>query len=150
MTGLLVVDRNPLADAVEARLRAQVTGAHGFVGEPSKIPIKPGSDDRPEPYWVLHPWAGTPTGEDDLADTAVDLAWGFQLNVAGDSVYDVLGLLGKVDAALYRWTPVVEGLVCGRLKPPTGFDPGNPRRDDTEKPHRFWLPLQYRTTVTAT
>ena len=56
----------------------------------------------------------------------------------------------RVDAAFYRWTPVIEGLSCGPFRPPLGYDPGPVRVDVTITPHRPFLPLQYRTTITAT
>jgi hypothetical protein len=63
---------------------------------------------------------------------------------------DLLPLVGRVDAALYRWAPTIEGVVTGVFRPPVGFDPGPMRVDDTLTPHRFYLPLQYRCIVTAT
>lgn len=146
MTELTVVDRNLVADAVEARLRALVLNVAGYVGEPSKVPLKPNGDGRVAPYWVLHTSTGAPTGEDDLGETAIDLDTWWQINCAGDSEYDVRGLITMVDASMYRWRPVIAGYQCGLVKPPPGFIT-TIRPDKTEKPHRFVAPLQYALVV---
>lgn len=144
------IDRRALAAAVKARLDT-VTNATHWLGEPTDpLPTIAGSDGRVQPYTILWAGAGTPTLEQDAADTAVDLDWLIQVTCAGGYVDDVLALVTRVDAALYRWAPTVDGLVCGPLRPPTGFDPGPVRLDRDVTPHRPFVPLQYRSTITAT
>jgi hypothetical protein len=145
-----VVDRIPLIEAIQERLANQLPGTtpptKGYLSEAGDVPLLDGK--HAQRYWVLHPWTGNPDTESDLADQNVQLAWGFQLTVAAGFPLDVVDLQVRADAALYRWTPVVEGHVCGRLHPPAGYDPGPPRPDKDFTPHRFWLPLQYQTTIT--
>lgn len=145
-----VVDRLPLVAAVEARLAEQLLvttpPTKGYVSEPTNVPLIDGA--HVQRYWVLHPWVGNPDLEADLADVNVQLAWGFQITVAAAYGRDVLDLATRIDAALFRWTPVVDGYECGRLHPPAGYDPGPPRPDTDFTPHRFWLPLQYQTPIT--
>jgi hypothetical protein len=68
--------------------------------------------------------------------------------VAASYALDVYALATRIDDALFRWAPEIENYLCGRCEPPLGFDPGPVRKDESVKPHRFWLPLQYRTTIT--
>jgi hypothetical protein len=145
-----VISRVPLIEAIETRLTALPTTnppTRGYLSEAVDVP-RLDTDGHVQRYWVLHPFAGLPPAEQDLAETGVDLEWTFQLTVAAGFPRDVHALATDVDELLYRWTPTVDGYVCGRLVPPPGFDPGPPRPDLDVKPHRFWLPLQYRTTIT--
>lgn len=146
-----VIARLPLIKAVEDRLAAQlpVTSpvTKGYLSEPVDVPTLD-ADKHVQRYWVLHPFGGPPHPDYDLAETTVDLDWTFQVTVAAGFARDVYALATLVDAALYRWSPAVAGYVCGLLRPPPGFDPGPARTDETVKPHRFWMPLQYRTTIT--
>lgn len=148
-----VVRRLTLADAVLARLRDQIPAASstppttGYLSKPVDVPRLDG-EGHVQRYWVLHPFHGTPSPEQDLADTAVDLDWPFQVTVAAATPRACIELATLVDAALYRWTPLVTGMVCGRCHPPDGYDPGLPREDTTVTPSRYVLPLQFRTTTT--
>jgi hypothetical protein len=146
-----VVDRIPLIDAIKDRLSDQLPvtdpATRGYLSEADNVPLL-GDGKHAQRYWVLHPWAGNPDVERDLADVNVQLGWGFQITVAAGYARDAFDLMVRVDAALYRWTPVVEGYACGRLHPPTGYDPGPPRPDKDFTPHRYWVPLQYQTTIT--
>ncbi|HEX8489317.1 MAG TPA: hypothetical protein VF642_12285 [Propionibacteriaceae bacterium] len=145
----MTIDRAVLTAAAKARLDT-VTGATKSVGEPrGPLPLIPGSDGRVKPYAILWPGAGTPGPELDLGDTVVDLDWLIQITCAGGFVEDVQALVTRVDAAFYRWTPVIEGLSCGPFRPPAGYDPGPVRLDISISPNRPFLPLQYRTTITA-
>jgi hypothetical protein len=146
-----VVRRNPLIAAIEARLNTGLPvttpATMGYLSEPVDVPtLDPAG--HVQRYWVLHPFVGAPSLEQDLAETAIDLEWPFQITIAAGFSRDAYALASDVDALLYRWTPTVTGYLCGPLKPPPGYDPGPARPDVTVKPHRFFLPLQYRTTVT--
>jgi hypothetical protein len=140
------ISRKALSDAVKARA-ATITNCVVYLGEPTNVPNTSGFT---VPHIALYPGTGTPSVEQDIADTAVDLDWLLQITVAGGYVDDVLALATRVDAAFYRWTPTVTGLVCGPLKPPAGYDPGPVRFDRDVTPHRPFLPLQYTTRITAT
>jgi hypothetical protein len=146
-----VVDRIALIDAILDRLSDQLPvttpATKNYVSEPVNVPLL-GDGKHVQRYTVLHPWVGNPDIEHDLADVNVQLAWGFQLTVAAAYARDVYDLVNHVDSALYRWMPLVEGYECGRLHPPPGFDPGPARPDTNFTPNRFWLPLQYQTTIT--
>lgn len=144
------IDRAALTSEAMTQLHT-VTNASVWLGEPNlPLPLVPGSDGRVKPYVILWPSPGTPADERDVADTAVDLDWTIQLTCAAGTLDDLQGLVSRVDAAFYRWQPVIDGLVCGPFKPPPGFDPGPARLDRDFTPHRPYVPLQYRTTVTAT
>jgi hypothetical protein len=143
------IDRAALTAAAKARLDT-VPGATKWLGEPHlPLPLLPNSEGRVKPYAILWPSAGTPGPEDDLGDTVVDLDWLIQITCAGGLIADVQALVTRVDEAFYRWTPALEGLTCGPFKPPSGYDPGPVRMDVTITPNRPFLPLQYRTTITA-
>lgn len=145
-----VIRRSLLIAAITTRLaQLPVTTppTTGHLSEPTSVP-RLDTEGHVQRYWVLHPFAGAPSLEQDLAETAVDLEWLFQVTVAASYAGDVYALVSDVDALLYRWCPIVPGHECGPLKPPPGFDPGPARKDTGVKPHRFFLPLQYRTTIT--
>jgi hypothetical protein len=150
-----VVDRIPFVLATRDRLVAEIPTAgppptHGYLSEPVGVPAD--ADGRIERYWVLHPYAGAPSVEADVADAGIDLTTGLQVTVAAARPLDVLDLATRVDAALFRWAPDLlgVGLLAGPLRPPPGFDPGPVRVDEDFKPHRYWLPLQYQLTITTT
>jgi hypothetical protein len=154
------VSRRLLANAIATRLLT-VTNATGYYGQvgrllpgaPSHTPLDPPakSDDDPrvQPYFVLYPGAGAPSDEQDLALSGQDLTTTLQVTVAGGDVEDVLALVDRVDAALLRWSPAVEGAVCGFLWPPTGYQPPL-LPDRTVTPHRQFVPLQYQLTANTT
>lgn len=146
-----VIARLPLITAVETRLGAQLPTTDppttGHLSEPVDVPTLD-TDGHVQRYWVLHPFGGSPSLERDLAEAGVDLLWTFQVTVAAGFARDVYALATRIDEALYRWSPSVSGYVCGLLRPPPGFEPGPARKDTSVKPHRFWLPLQYQTTIT--
>lgn len=147
MTG---IDRAVLTTVARVQLDT-VTGATKWLGEPSSpLPLVPRSDGRVQPYVILWPSPGTPSAEQNMADTSVDLDWLIQITCAAGYLADLLALVNRVDAAFYRWQPVIDGYACGPFKPPTGYDPGPARLDRSVTPHRPFLPLQYRTTITAT
>jgi len=142
------IDRKTLADTVEARLRNQLPNVVGYQGEAVNVPHTQGGDGRVVPYWVLHVVPGGPTDQQDLGDTVVDLDWGFQITCAGGTVDDVQALMSDVDAAVFRWRPIVTGLVCGPCKPPFGFTGVPIQMDRSVTPHRPFVPLQYVTRIT--
>lgn len=98
---------------------------------------------RIAPYVVAFPGAGDPIVEPDLAETADELAWPLRLVVAAGYEEDLLDAVDRVHAWLFRWSPVVDGIVCGRFTTPPGFAAGV-RRFDQVTPIRFEMPLQYQ------
>jgi hypothetical protein len=151
------VSRRVLANAIATRLLS-VTHATGYYGQVGRLlpggtpldpPAKSDDDPRVQPYFVLYPGAGAPSDEQDLAVTLQDLTTTLQVTVAGGDVEDVLALVDRVDAALLRWTPAIEGVVCGFLRPPPGYEP-RLLPDRTVTPHRQFVPLQYQLTATTT
>jgi len=149
VTTLTVVPRRLLIAAVQDRQQT-ITHAEHFLGEAVHVTKKSGGSGEVGPYTVLHPFPGGPPDEQDLGDAAVDLDWLFQITVASGDPEDIPALIDRVDAMFYRWIPTVEGLVCGPCKPPPGFQAGPILVDRDQSPHRFFVPLQYRTTITAT
>lgn len=140
----------PFITAVQTRLGGLPTTTpptKGYVSEPVDVPAL-GRQGEVQRYWVLHPFPGTPGTELDLADTVVDSDWTFQITAAAGFALDAVAIAEDIHALLYRWIPTVAGYVCGPIKPPPGYDPGPPRKDESIKPHRFFTPLQYRTTIT--
>jgi hypothetical protein len=140
------VELLPFVKAVETRL-STLTSASGYLGEAGDVP-RLDSAGHVGRYWVLHPFAGTPFTDADLAETYVDIDWTFQLTLAAGFARDVVGLLDVVRPLFHRWAPAVDGYVAGFCEPPPGFDPGPVRLDRDVKPFRPFLPLQYRTTIT--
>lgn len=146
----MVVSRKALIDVVLARLNT-VANATGWLMKPDgPVSTKSGTTGVVQPHWILYPSAGTPGPELDLGDTVVDLDQVLQVTCVTGDPEDLAALVTRVDAALYRWTPTVAGLVCGPLRPPPGFDPGPAREGTAVKPSRFWVPLQYVLSATAT
>lgn len=150
------ISRRALSTAVMTRL-ATVTNATGYYGEVGQglpgatVPEKPpaDADGRVKAYYVLYPSPGTPSPDQDLGDTHEDLDWLIQVTAAAGYLQDLLALIDRIDAALYRWAPVVAGIQCTGLKPPLGFNPGGIQRDRDFTPNRLWTPLQYRTLATT-
>lgn len=143
------ISRRFLADAVYARLQAELAGIQGYRTEADSVPIAPNSNGRAVQYYVLTVSPGTPTDQQDLGDTAVDLDWLIQVTAAAGEENDVLELVQRLEGALYRWAPVAAGLVCGPLRPPPGYD-ALLQLDRSVQPHRPFVPLQYRSRITAT
>ncbi|WP_193613160.1 hypothetical protein [Nocardioides lijunqiniae] len=111
---------------------------------------KPDPSGRVRSYAVVYPGAGTPNGDVDLGDSSADLDWSVQVTVAAGFTDDVLDAADFVHDRLHRWRPTgLTGVHADGLIPPPGFDPGPVRVDRDLKPHRFWLPLQYRLTATT-
>lgn len=148
-----VVERLPLVKAIEDHLAASLPttapATNVYVTKPVKVPHLDG-DGHVQKHVVLHPFAGDPAVELALSPVHVELDWTFQATCVAMAGRDCLALVEDVDAALYLWTPAVAGYEIGPLRPPAGYEPGNPREDSTVQPPRFFVPLQYRTTVTRT
>lgn len=148
------IARKTLGDALVERLEL-LDGIGVYPGEvPPDPPVitvgaVPDPAGRIAPYVVVYGGAGLPDLEPDLGDGNVDLLWSFQTTVAAGYEADALHAVDRVFDQLYRWSPAVSGLVCGRVKPPPGFDPGPVLRDDKKTPPRFWLPLQWQLRVTV-
>lgn len=142
------IDRKTLADAVEARLRDELPDVVGYQVQAVDVPLAEGGDGRVVPYWVLHVNPGGPTDQQDLGDTVIDLDWGFQITCAAGEPADVQALMSDVDAAISRWVPAVDGLVCGPCRPPVGFTGIPIQLDRSVTPYRPFVPLQYVTRIT--
>lgn len=138
-----------VSDAVETRLRTLSPALTVGRGELSTSPPIMPENGRVAPYAVLYPFGPADGPNLDLGDTAADLTYTCQINVAAGFETDCEYWIDQVVGLMNRWTPAVSGLVFGRFRPPTGYEPGAVRRDDTVTPPRFWLPLQYRIPVTT-
>lgn len=156
------ISRRLLGNAIANRLTA-VTNATGYYGQisalnglpgvedtPADPPPKSADDPRVRPYFVVFPGIGRPGDEDSAAghtDTFVDLDWPVGITAAGGDVDDVLALVDRIDALLYRWTPAsVDGVLCGPLRYPPGRDVPL-LIDHAFKPVRHYAPLQYQLTA---
>lgn len=142
----MTISRKALSDAANARAQT-ITNCTVYLGEPTNVP---NTNGFVVPHVALYPGTGTPSDEQNQADTTEDLDWLLQVTVVAGYVDDLMALLTRVDAAFYRWTPTISGLVCGPLRPPLGFDPGPLQFDKDVTPHRPFLPLQYGARITAT
>ena len=143
------LSRNALLKVIETRLGLlPVTNpvTKGYVEKPTDVPTLDAAGHA-QRYYVLHPWWGTPSAEDDLAERFTDLEWTFQVTAAAGFKRDCLALAYSIDDLLFRWTPQVDGVGLDALRVPLGYDPGPPREDADVTPSRWFLPLQYRTRV---
>lgn len=138
------ITRRALTAAVFGRLQTVANATH-FLGEPGVIPMEAG---YATPYTCLWPGLGNPDVELDLADTTVDLSWDLAITCAAGFTTDVTALVDRVMTALYRWSPAVDGLVCGPLRPPDGYAPAM-LLDRDVTPHRPYTRLEFRSTITA-
>jgi len=152
------ISRRALIGACAVRA-VGVTNATGYVGQigamnglpgventPADPPTKTAHDLRVRPYFVLFPGAGTPGEEIDLAETVEDLDWPLRITAAGSDVDDVLALVDRIHNRFFRWTPTVEGFICGPLRVPGGYEaPLLP--DRKVEPHRLFVPLLYQLTA---
>lgn len=98
---------------------------------------------RVAPYAVVFAGGGNPLVEPDLARTSDELEWPLRGVVAAGYEDDLLDAYDRLHTHLFRWSPVVDGIVCGRYEPPPGYDPAV-RRFDQVSPIRFELPFHYR------
>jgi len=154
-----IISRRLLGRAVATRLTG-VTNATGYYGQigarngldptvaaPADPPAKSPTDPRAAAYFIVFPGAGAPGGEDSLDETVVDLDWPVQITAAGGDTDDVLALVDRIDALLYRWAPATtNGVICGPLRTPPGYSPLL-FPDDAQNPRRFFVPLQYQLTA---
>lgn len=153
------ISRRAVVLAVGERL-LQVGNATGYFGQvgalykipgadvspPADPPTKGGTDKRVQPYFVLEPGVGTPGEELDLADTVVDLTIPITVRAAAGDPEDLLALVDRIDALLYRWRPLVADVRCGPLRyPPGAVAPF--LTDDAFKPPRHYVPLAYQFTA---
>lgn len=147
-----VIRHSPLVDVIEARLDEHVPGVQGFLTEATNVSLVPNGGGRVARYYVLHPFGGAENPEEDMAGRQVAKDWTVQVTAAAGTPRDVLALATLVDAAMRYWQPLFpdQGWNAGWFTPPDGFDPGPVQIDRDYQPHRYFLPLQYRTTITAT
>lgn len=153
-----------VAAAIATRL-VTVTNAVGYYGQigrplpgqaltpagtipPAPLPKSP-TDQRVRPYFVLYPGALGDGPDTDLALCAVDGTLPISITAAGGDVDDVLALIDRIEAALYRWQPTIPGLVCGLVDHPTGYQGAALLVDRDLSPHRLYAVLPYRLTVTT-
>lgn len=142
-----------ITDWVEARAKT-LTNLQVFVGEVDEPLQTLANSDRVAPYVVIYPFGGTDGPDPNLSDApAGDLTYGFQVNCGAGFRADCEFLIDQVRGLFNRWAPDVDpgaGFVVGQLRPPVGHQPGPLRRNDSVKPPRFWLPLQFTTVATNT
>lgn len=152
------ISRRLIAQAIGTRL-VDVTHATGYYGQigalnglpgvedtPAGPPVKNDDDQRVRPYFVLEPGVGRPGTELDLGDALVDLDQPFTIRAVAGDIDDLLALIDRIDALLFRWAPVVDGFQCGPLRYPPGFVP--PLLPDSQvQPPRLFSPLQYVLTA---
>ena len=149
------IRRKVLGDLAHDRLTS-LAGVVIFRGEIPDIPPviqTPGGPDpsgRVAKHLVFFGGAGDPVIEADVADCNTELAWSFTTICVAGYEADCLDLVDDTFNLLHRWTPVLDDHVFGRVKPPPGFDPGSPRRQDRKGlPPRFELPLLWQLDVTT-
>lgn len=151
-----MVSRLALFQASVIRLQALAGAGPTITVYPGEVPAQPplltvdGAPDqsrRVAPYVVVFAGAGNPIVEPDLARTSVELDWPLRMVVAAGFEEDLLDAVDRIHGWFFRWSPVIDGTVCGRFEPPAGYDPGV-RRFDQVQPIRFELPLEYRLTAT--
>jgi hypothetical protein len=135
-----------MADSVVARL-AELTHDQAYETEAKDVPLLENSS-LAAPYYVVHFGAGDPVVEPDLAGCAVELDWDFQVTCAAGVTTDVLALVDRVMAKLFRWTPVVAGFSPGRLTVPPGYKP-SVQLDRQVTPHRPYVALQFTSIITT-
>lgn len=153
-----VIRRKVLGDQLLARLeslpgRPAIAAYRGEV--PTEVPLlhtaAGGLDPsrRIAPYAVLFDGTGADGLEPGLADCGEDLRWTPQVTVAAAWSDDCVDAVDRVLAWLHTWRPVLPKASCGRLQTPPGFDPGQPRKDPTVTPPRWFVPLQFRLDATT-
>ena len=152
------IRRVTTAQQIEARLRTltEVTYFRGEVTGDLPLMETAGAPDpsgRVAPYLIQFSGVGTPyvNGERDLADAHEDLTAVHQITCVAGFEDDCLQVADRVHHLMFRWSPTVPGLAFGRMTPPPGYDPGQPRRNDQlrGRPPRYSVPLQYRLDVTT-
>lgn len=148
--------RATITEAVKARLEA-VPGLSVYVGEvPNLPPLVPGRTStagRVAPYAAIFPSPGALDPNPNLAGTPGDFVWGAQITFAAGVPETLEATLDAAVPLLNLWTPEIEGLDVGKLRPPAGFyggqDAGAMRRDDKFTPPRYWAPTLWRLHVTT-
>lgn len=147
------IERRLVNNELEKRLRDNLSGVTVYttqVPQGEDPPLAPDPNPRKviAPYVVIHPFAGHRPADQSLTGETRDLVVGWQIDCVAGWTDDVLALYDRVDALLLLWSPVIPGLVCGRLTPPPGFDPGPVQSDTVVTPTRSSLPAEYHVTVT--
>ncbi|WP_248582599.1 hypothetical protein [Nocardioides sp. InS609-2] len=152
------VSRRALGDAVASRglTITNATGYYGKVGRllpgaPADTPTDPPVDEvlGVLPYFVVYPGTGGDGPDANLGDESIDTTQLIQITAVASDAQDLLALVDRIEAAFNRWTPIVAGHVCGRLRKPPGFDPGQPIPDRQNLPVRLFVPLQYQLDATT-
>lgn len=148
--------RRLLYGTIAARL-ATVPKALGYYGQmgrplldgaaPSDPPAKSEDDPRVVPYYILEPGAGGDGPDTPVCGQGEDVTLDWRVRAAGGDIDDVLDMIDRLDAVLLGWVPTLSGVVCGPVRRYPGVRPPL-LTDDTVRPPRLFMPLQY--TVTAT
>lgn len=144
--------RQPILDALVARLETLNDPTPGrltvYRGE---LPGMPPLDNtgRVAPYATVFGGAGRLDPNPSLEPTPADHLWSGQITFTAGHEDVLLGLLDDVVPLLHLWSPTIDGLDCGHMRPPPGYDPGPARRDDKARPPRFYTPTLWQLHVTT-
>lgn len=138
-----------ISDAVDDRLKTLAPSIDVYRGEITTSPPIVPETGRIAPYLVYYPFGPVDGPDPNVGDTITDLTYTVQVTCVAGFEADCEFVVDQVSGLMNRWTPTVAGMTFGRFRPPPGYDPGPIQRDDTVKPPRFFLPLQYRITATT-
>lgn len=146
---MAAVPRRVLVEAYLARA-AEIANVTVYLRQVATEPPTIGPDDlRVKPYVVLYPSPGVPGPDERLGGDRVGLADTLQITCAAGEEKALDLLVDAVSAKYEEWRPVLpspyEQLQLGRCRQLN--DPGPTRRDDEERPARFWTPLVYGLVV---
>lgn len=145
--------RQPLLAALAARLELvnTLTSNTLTVYPGGEVPDAPplAAHGRVAPYAVVFGGAGRPDLNPGLEPIPADHLWSAQVTFVAGFEDELLGLLDDALPLLQLWSPVVDGLDCGHLRPPAGYDPGNARRNDKARPPRWSVPTLWQLHVTT-
>lgn len=144
--------RRPIFTALAAHLRTIPGLAVYDTGEISTEPAKldGGPVGRIAPYAVPYADPGQLDPNPSIEAVPADFVWSGQVTFAAGLQNDLLALLDLAIPALSLWSPSIDGLSCGLLRPPDGFS-ARVRRIDTVRPPRWEAATLWRLhVVTAT
>ena len=145
---LLENSLDALATAVLAQLRTDL-------GIPSRLGVYDGDPDpapdldgKALPFAVVWPGAGS-LGSVTLCDAQDVLDWPVQVTAAGGDPTRARRAVDRVRMRLAGARLDVNGTEV-YLREDEGFQPGPPREEKDVTPTRWFVPMQYRATVTTT